>query len=147
MNKRSKRFWIELVVLLLIIAAGAAALIVSEMRPLNKEDLKIEAGDLRALAAAGRLVAIQYTKGDTTDTFFRNQTELIETKVSNDEDSLQNAEAKPEVGRQLAELVSLAGQTPHVLGKMKTSSDVSTPISELDSITYKFKNLEDELKR
>jgi hypothetical protein len=146
MSKRTRNFWIELVVLVLLIAAGAAAFTISSMAPLNKDDLKIQAGDLRSFAAAGRLLAIQFSRGETTETFFRDQTELIEDKASSAESSLSDAKTKPELHQQLAEITSLGHQLSGTLDEMHHGSDAVGAAGELDSLTHRLSTQEDRLK-
>jgi hypothetical protein len=44
----------EVIVSVLLIAAGITAFVVSDLSPLKKDDIKIEAADLRSFAAVGR---------------------------------------------------------------------------------------------
>jgi hypothetical protein len=146
MSKRTRNFWIELVVLVLLIAAAAAAFTISSIAPLNKDDLKIQAGDLRSFAAAGRLLAIQFSRGETTETFFRNQTELIEDKASSAESSLRDAKAKPELSQQLVEITHLAHQLSGTLDEMHRGAAAAGAAAELDSLTHQLSTQEDRLK-
>jgi hypothetical protein len=146
MSKKTRNFWIEAVILILLIVAGAVAFTISLMAPLNKDDLKIQAGDLRSFAAAGRLLAIQFSRGETTETFFQNQTELIEDKASAAESSLRDAKTKPELRQQLAETTSLAHQLSETLNKMHGGSDADALAAELDSLTHQLSTQEDRLK-
>jgi hypothetical protein len=146
MSKKTRNFWIEAVIPILLIVAGAVAFTISLMAPLNKDDLKIQAGDLRSFAAAGRLLAIQFSRGETTETFFQNQTELIEDKASAAESSLRDAKTKPELRQQLAETTSLAHQLSETLNKMHGGSDADALAAELDSLTHQLSTQEDRLK-
>jgi len=148
MSNKSRNFWIEAVVLVLLVAAGAAAFTISSLAPLNKDDLKIQAGDLRAFAAAGRLLAIQFSRGETTETFYRNQTELIEDKASAAESSLRDAKTKPELRQQLAEITFLAHQLSGTLDEMHHGSNAAAAAAagELDSLTHQLSTQEDRLK-
>jgi hypothetical protein len=146
MNKRTRNFWIEGTVLVLLIIAGAAAFTISSMEPLNKDDLKIQASDLRSFAAAGRLLAIQFSRGETTETFFRNQTVLIQDKASSAESSLRDAKTKPELRPQLNELAALAHEVSGRLDEMHRGSDAGGITNKLDSLTHQLIAQEDRLK-
>jgi hypothetical protein len=146
MSKRTRNFWIEAVVILLLIAAGAAAFTIASMEPLNKDDLKIHTGDLRSFAAAGRLLAIQFSRGEMTETFFRNQTELIQEKASTTESSLRDAKTTPELSTQLKEVTSLAHEVSAALSEMHSGADASSSTAKLDSLTHQLSTQEDRLK-
>jgi hypothetical protein len=146
MTKRTKNFWIELTILLLIIAAGITAFTVSAMSPLNKDDLKIQAGDLRAYAASGRLLAVQYAKGDTTQTFLQNQAELIQSNASSAEGSLKKAKVKAGLESQHQQLTDLATQLSGALKELMTAEDTNGAASKLDTLARKLNDMEEELK-
>jgi hypothetical protein len=146
MSKRTRNFWIEGTVLVLLIVAGAAAFTISSMEPLNKDDLKIQASDLRSFAAAGRLLVIQFSRGETTETFFRNQTELIKDKASASEDSLRNAKTEPELRPRLNELVDLAHEVSSTLDEMHGGANVAASATKLDTLTHQLSAQEDRLK-
>ena len=63
MSKRRRNFWIEAALFVLIVAAITTAIIASELEPLNKNDIKLTASDLRSFAAAGRQLTAQHRQG------------------------------------------------------------------------------------
>jgi hypothetical protein len=146
MTRRSRNFWIELIILLLIIAAGITAFTVSAMSPLGKPDLKIQAGDLRALSASGRLLAIQYSKGDTTQTFLENQAELIQSNASSAESSLKKSKVQAGLEPQLQQLTDLATQVSQALEELATAADPKGSASKLDALARKLNDMEEQLK-
>jgi hypothetical protein len=146
MSKRTRNFWLEAVVLVLLIIAGAAAFAVSSLSPLSKDNLRTEAGDLRSFAAAGRLLAIQFSRGEITETFFRNQTELVQGKAAAAEISLRDAKTKPELSSQLNELTSLAHEVSYALSEMQSGADASGLAAKLDLLTQELSAQEDRLK-
>src|SRR5690348_352772 len=93
--KRS--FWIEAGIAVLLIALAVAAFVRSEMKPLNVDELKINTSDLRSLAASGDQLAVQFLRGNLTDTFFQTQTSLLQDKVKSTRKSLDSSEAAPDV--------------------------------------------------
>jgi hypothetical protein len=145
-TKRSRNFWIESIVLLLIIAAGVTAFAVSAMSPLGKPQLKIQAGDLTAYAASGRLLAIQYVTGNTTLTFLRNQAELIHSNASSAESSLKKAKVESGLESQHQQLTDLATQLSAAMQELANASDPNGSISKLDGLARKLNDMEEELK-
>ena len=146
MSKRTRNFWIELVILVLLTAAGITAFSISAMSPLSRDDLRTQAGDLRSFAAAGRLLAIQYSRGETTEKFFRNQTELLQDKASAEENSLRSAKTKPGLDSQLDELGSLASEVSSGLNEMHDGSNADSSASRLEMLTHQLSAQEDRLK-
>src|SRR3954465_8852665 len=68
----------------------------SNMSRLSDQDLKIEAGSIRSLAASGALLAEQSGQGKTTETFTHTQIKLIEDKTKDSVNRLENSTADSE---------------------------------------------------
>src|SRR5438270_1659377 len=96
MTKRARHFWIEVVLFLLIVGSIAAAIIASELKPLNTDDVKLSVSDLRSYAAAGRQLIAQHQAGQLTETFFSTQIELLEDKVMSTRKALIDSDADPD---------------------------------------------------
>src|SRR6478672_5384231 len=95
MNERRRHFWIEVVLLVLIVGSIALAIMASALEPLNKDDIKLTAGDLRSFAAAGRELIAQHQAGQLTETFFKTQVEMLDDKVSSSRKTLIDSDAEP----------------------------------------------------
>ena len=146
MTSRDRNFWIELSVLLLLLAAGVAAFVISSISPLNKDDLKIQAGDLRTFASVGHQLAVQYASGRLTETFFRSQTELVSDKVESARSSLANSGAEPNVADDLAAITRLSEELQGSFNDLLSTSDPSVLAGRLRSLEDKAKSSEDKLK-
>ena len=146
MSKASRNFWIEVGVLVLLLAAVIAAFAISASEPLSKDDLRIQAGDLRSFAASGRLLAIQFSRGETTETFFHNQTELIQSKASDAEKSLNEAKTLPELREHLDRMAGLSHDLTAALNELTHGTDAAAAGDRLDVLTHRISNEEDSLK-
>ena len=147
MTKQDRHFWIEATILLLLLASVVTAFAISLSEPLNKDDLKIAAGDLRSFAASGRLLAIQYSNGLTTETFFRNQTELIQEKAKASADSLRGSKAEPDMHAHLSKAATLAQEITNALTESENTNDPAMEAAKLDSLTQQVSQEEDALKQ
>jgi hypothetical protein len=116
------------------------------MSPLSKNDLKIQASDLRSFVASGRLLAIQFSRGETTETFFRNQTELIQSKASSAAESLRGAKTQAGLDRDLTKITELAHEVSGALKEMHEGVDAAGSAAKLDSLTQQLSDEEDKLK-
>ena len=146
MSKASRNFWIELGVLLLLLAAVIAAFAISASEPLSRDDLRIQAGALRSFAASGRLLAIQFSRGETTETFFHNQTELIQNKASDAEKSLSGAKTLPDLREDLDRIAKLCHDLTAALNDLQNGPDSAASAAKLDALTHQINNEEDKLK-
>jgi len=147
MTKQDRHFWIEATILLLLLASVVTAFAISLSQPSNKDELKIAAGDLRSFAASGRLLAIQYSKGLTTETFFRNQTELIQEKAKASADSLRGSKAEPDMHAHLSKAATLAQEITNALTESENTNDPAMEAAKLDSLTQQVSQEEDALKQ
>lgn len=95
---RAKRnFWIQTSVGSLIGLLLIGAYIRSATKPLDAEDLSIDAGDLRSLCAAGVEFANQFEAGNLTETFFTEQLELMHDKVASIRSKVDTPGFEPEI--------------------------------------------------
>ena len=146
MSKRRRNFWIEAALFVLIVAAITTAIIASELEPLNKNDIKLTASDLRSFAAAGRQLIAQHQAGHLTDTFFNTQVELLDDKVSNSRQMLIDSDAEPEAKQPQRAALDLASQIDAALDQIQGSQNVSSIAQQLSSLENNSKQLEDRLK-
>jgi len=146
MSKRRRNFWIEAALFVLIVAAITTAIIASELEPLNKNDIKLTASDLRSFAAAGRQLIAQHQAGHLTDTFFNTQVELLDDKVSNSRQMLIDSDAEPEAKQSQRAALDLASQIDAALDQIQGSQNVSSIAQQLSSLENNSKQLEDRLK-
>jgi len=146
MSKRRRNFWIEAALFVLIVAAITTAIIASELQPLNKNDIKLTASDLRSFSAAGRQLIAQHQAGHLTDTFFNTQVELLDDKVSNSRQMLIDSDAEPEAKQSQRAALDLASQIDAALDQIQGSQNVSSIAQQLSSLENNSKQLEDRLK-
>ena len=146
MSKRRRNFWIEAALFVLIVAAITTAIIASELEPLNKNDIKLTASDLRSFAAAGRQLIAQHQAGHLTDTFFNTQVESLNDKVSDARQSLIDSDAEPEAKQSQRTALDLASQIDAALDQIQGSQNVSSIAQQLSSLENNSKQLEDRLK-
>jgi len=146
MSKRRRNFWIEAALFVLIVAAITTAIIASELQPLNKNDIKLTASDLRSFSAAGRQLIAQHQAGHLTDTFFNTQVELLDDKVSDARQSLIDSDAEPEAKQSQRAALDLASQIDAALDQIQGSQNVSSIAQQLSSLENNSRQLEDLLK-
>ena len=146
MSKRRRNFWIEAALFVLIVAAITTAIIASELEPLNKNDIKLTASDLRSFAAAGRQLIAQHQAGHLTDTFFNTQVELLDDKVSDSRQMLIDSDAEPEAKQSQRAALDLASQIDAALDQIQGSQNVSSIAQQLSSLENNSRQLEDLLK-
>ena len=146
MSKRRRNFWIEAALFVLIVAAITTAIIASELQPLNKNDIKLTASDLRSFSAAGRQLIAQHQAGHLTDTFFNTQVELLDDKVSNSRQMLIDSDAEPEAKQSQRAALDLASQIDAALDQIQGSQNVSSIAQQLSSLENNSRQLEDLLK-
>ena len=147
MTKQTRNFWIEAVLLVLIVAAIATAIFFSELSPLNKDDVKLETGDLRSFAATGNQLIDQYLAGQTTQTFFDSQVSLMKSKVASSAKTLRDAPVKPEVKNECLQATDLAEQVLSGFeGLSRPQPDLNAEGVRLKSVRQKLQALEDKLK-
>jgi len=146
MSKRRRNFWIEAALFVLIVAAITTAIIASELQPLNKNDIKLTASDLRSFSAAGRQLIAQHQAGHLTDTFFNTQVESLNDKVSDARQSLIDSDAEPEAKQSQRAALDLASQIDAALDQIQGSQNVSSIAQQLSSLENNSRQLEDLLK-
>ena len=145
----SKRnFWIETAVATLLITLAAAPLVRSELKPLNADELKINVGDLRSLAAAGKQLTEAYMQGTQTETFFREQSSLLRAEVTSLRQTLDSAEPVPDVESELHQARTLAARLGGAYEHLADSKrDSAAAGNELGGLVAPLKQLEEGLKQ
>jgi hypothetical protein len=94
MRTNYQALMIESVMFLIVLAAVVAAIVHAELKPLSRDDLKVEASDLRSFAASSKQLAEQQVAGQLTQKFFDSQTELLKDKVHSSRSSLDSADVE-----------------------------------------------------
>src|SRR4051794_343161 len=69
---------------------------------LSREDIKIAASDLRSYAAAAQMLCERHKTGDTTDIFFRSQSDMLREKVNDARTELDGSGGENEIYRSRA---------------------------------------------
>ena len=147
MTRRERHFWIEVVLFVSILLSITIAVVASEMQPLNRSDIKLNASDLRSFASAGHQLIEQYKQGQLTETFFRSQIELLNEKVSTTAGSLRDTEAEPNAEKDRRDASDLAGQLEGVIGNLdENSPDLDSADRQISDLIARSKQLEDRLK-
>ena len=133
--------------LVLILASISAAIIGSELKPLNKTDTRLTVSDLRSFAAAGRQLITQHQAGQLTETFFNTQIQMLDDKVSSSRQTLIDSEAAPEAKQSQRTASDLAAQIGAAFDQIQTlPQNESSVAQQLNSFENKAKQLEDSLK-
>ena len=116
----------------------------TENQQLSKKDVKIAAGEIRTLALASGQVSVHFAKGNLTEIFFRNQSELFLEKVHTTADQLENSADEEIAEKARLELNEIVGSLHSTLEKTQTGQSVTT--TELNELGYKAAAVEDRLK-
>jgi len=147
MTKRSRHFWIEAVLLALVVVSVAAAITVSELSPLTKDDLRLEIADLRSFAQDGAQLINQHLAGQTTQTFFDSQAEQIKLKVDSSLKTLRNSSAKPEIETDRQQAVGLAQQLSSEFDRLSTSQlELERSGPRLKTLGKQLREMEERMK-
>ena len=148
MTKRNRNFWIEAGLLALILAALTVAFFASVERPLNKDDIKMNASDIRSFSAAVYQMIEQQAKGQLTEQFYLAQVELLSEKVSTARETLSSSDAKPDAVQDQKEAAHLADELYVNVDRSKQlSGDKDDVQKHLRSIREKAKQMEDRLSQ
>jgi hypothetical protein len=143
-----KKLWIQAALVLLLLAGAVAAFIRAETKPMSKDEIKIAAADLRSFSAAGAQLSAQFLDGQTTETFLKTQSSLLEDKVKDVKKELDSA--NPEKGFELKhwQARSLARQADESLRRLTENPQAANRTkSELQNLFPQLKDLEDSLKQ
>ena len=112
---------------------------------ISRDDLKIDAGDLGTFASAGSLLCEQYMAGNTTDTFFRNQSEMLRDKVRSGREAITGSAGVNEPQRRQA--AEIADKLETTFGSLYDDpSTTASASSELQRLTTLAKGVEESLK-
>ena len=142
-----RRSVLEAALLAAIIIAIAGAAIWSAMQPLSLDSLKADVGDLRTSASAGRLLATQYTDGNVTETFMRNNAELIYSQVKSIRKSLDSADPDPDVVLEHWQARHYALQLEQSMYRMSNdSTGVGIERNKAGELMQQFIDIEQKLK-
>jgi hypothetical protein len=132
MTKRNRHFWIEVTLLILVTAAIATAIIASEMRPLNKNDIKMNASDIRSFAATARRLNEQHEQQQLTEQFFDAQVELLSEKVEATKESLETV-TEPDAENDRREAADLSTQLSNAVDEMAAGDDSAQTFATVES--------------
>ena len=148
MTERNRTFWIEVVLLVLIVGAIGTAIALSEMRPLNKDDIKMNAGDLRSFAAVGRRLMEQHDGQQVTEQFFAAEVELLSEKVSTTKQTLEESSAQPDAENDRREAVELSTHLRNAVDDLASGRGDGNSLGQVfDAIQTRSKQMEDRLSR
>jgi hypothetical protein len=147
MTRQNRNFWIEVVLLVLIIAAIGTAIVVSEMRPLNKNDIKMDVSDLRSFAAVGRRLMEQHDRQQLTEQFFAAEVELLSDKVSSTKETLESS-AQPDAENDRHEAADLSTHLRNAVDDLETGRTNGNSLGQVfGSIQTRSKQMEDRLSQ
>jgi hypothetical protein len=116
----------------------------SEKQSLSNSDLKIAAGDLRTLSLASGRMTEQFAKGDLTQIFYRNQSELLFEKVNDTAKQLEGSGEQPEHENNRRRLSDVAARLQTELEKTQRGETPATQY--LNELGYEARDIEDSLK-
>jgi hypothetical protein len=145
--KAKRNFWIQTAAVALFAIVLIAAYIRSATKPIDAEDLSINAGDLRSLCAAGLELSNQFTAGNLTETFFTDQIELMHDKVSSIRETLETSAFEPQIQSEIENARRGAAEVDIVLGNLAIDpARANQAAGELRSAEGPLKQLEEKLK-
>lgn len=134
------------------VALGLVAwMVYAEMKPLNRNELKIEVASLRSLAADGRLLGEQTLAGRTTKTFFGTENYLLHDKVATTRQGLDSDSVESGLEGQLSQARQLAAQLQSEYQTFSTSFENQAGLTvekdRFDLLRAQLKQLEESLKQ
>jgi hypothetical protein len=137
----------RIVVRKLIVTALAVSFVIvscSKNQQLSKKDLKIVAGDLRTLALASARMTELLARGDITQIFYRNQSELLLKKVVAIPKQLKGSGEQPDQEADRRKLTDVAARLQAELEKTQRGELLTS--QELNQLGSEAKAIEDALK-
>ena len=138
--------WIQAAVVWLLIGLAVAIFVRSEMKPLNTDELKISASDLRTFSRTTQLLLNQLHAGDLTETFFHSQLSLLRDKVTSERKSLESSTAESDVEQERAKLTDSAKQLESAMQIADEHPEGAEQAEhDLEQLYQTFKNTEDQL--
>jgi hypothetical protein len=142
-----RRFFIEAGLLGVIVIAVVAAVIYTETQPVSLDELKADVGDLRTSASAGRLLATQYMDGKVTETFLRNNAQLIYDQTSSIRKNLDSSDPAPDIVLEHWEARHYAKQLESSMYRMANDpTGLGIERNNVGELIPQFRVLEDTLK-
>jgi hypothetical protein len=148
MKRRKRNLLIQTAVLLLLVGGAIAAFIRAETKPLSRDELKIEAANLRSLASEGRQLSEQFLAGQMTETFFQTQTSLLQDKAQSEREKLDSSDIESGFELKHWQARHLAKQVEGVFSRLRDKSqNASQTKDELANLFSQLKELEDSLKQ
>lgn len=151
MHKRARAWstWLQAAVLLSVAAGGAYWLAYAGSGSLDREGLKVVAGELRSQAAFGRLLAEQSGRGSLTRAFLETQAAQTKKNVESEREQLKPAGVDAQVVGQLTQANRLAGQLGDKYEALARSYGDAKANEELargfDALFAELKSIEDGL--
>jgi hypothetical protein len=138
--------WIQAAVVWLLIGLAVASFVRSEMKPLNADELKISASDLRTFSRTTQVLLDHLHRGDLTANFFHSQLSLVRDKVTSERKSLESSTAEGDVEQERAKLTDSAKQLESAMQIVDAHPDRSAQSEhDLEQLYQTFKNTEDQL--
>jgi hypothetical protein len=142
---------VQAAVLLLLVGGVIYWGVKAASKPLSRDDLKIEVGDLRSDASEGAQFAEQASPDKTTRAYFEEQTSMLADKVKEAKKKLDDA--TPETGLEVQhwEARHLAGQVEAELERLTSAfaqpQEANGVKGELEKLYAQLKELEESLKQ
>jgi hypothetical protein len=148
LKAKKRSIWIEAGAVILVMALAVAAFVRSETKPMDRDELKIDAANLRSLASGGDQLTGQFLDGRLTETFFHEQASLMRDNVKNTRKQIESSQAESELELKRWETGHLAQQLEGELSALSSGSRHPGQIrSELAALFTQLKQMEDSLKQ
>jgi len=114
-------------------------------KQLSRTDVQLAAGDLRTFAASAQMLVEQCSAGRATETFCRQQSELLSSKV---EDAIQqlNGQAGPAESER-EKLAQSAAELREIVLRVEQLASNSTDAVEAKQLASTAKGVEDSLRK
>jgi hypothetical protein len=148
LGAKKRKIWVEAAVLLLLAGGAVAAFIQNETKPMGRDELKIAAADLRSLAAGGKELTNQHLAGNTTETFFENQSELMRDNIKSTRETLEKSRAEGDLELKRWETAHLGKRLETAFESLNTRpQEREKTRDEIEKLFVKLRDMEASLKQ
>ena len=145
-----KRMMVQLVAVGLTLFGLLAWFVRAQTKPLDRDGLRIEVGDLRSNSSEAVLIAQQTLAGKTAKTFFEVQSYLITGKVKSSKNQLDGDSLEPGWELPHWQARQLSGRLKTAVEKLSGAfgqdQEIKRTKAELEDLSRQLKELEESLK-
>lgn len=114
-------------------------------KQLSRTDIQLAAGDLRTFASATRMIIEQCSAGHATETFCRQQAEMLSSKIDDARDELKGNGGPAE--RERGQLEGMSAQLSEIVDRAQQLSSAQGDAENAGRIASISKAVEDTLRK